>query len=182
VSLIENNGEHFVVKRYNIKGFWHGLKRAIRPSRAWVSWQNAHRLFFILGISTPLPILLMEKRWGPFRSKAYFVSEYIEGVDIRELLHSAASKDLNAEVVKQVSDLIQSLADASISHGDFKATNFIYSKGKVFLVDLDAMREHWFRWRFRRAFKRDLQRFMQNWKDLPHVAESFQNQISSLKI
>ncbi len=183
VSLVELDGHCFVVKRYNIKNFWHGLKRFFRPSRAWISWRNAHRLSFILGIPTPKPIMLMEKRWGPFRSTAYFVMEYIEGIDIYHLLHANETKDFSSEkLTNLVGELLQSLAEASISHGDFKATNFVLSGEKLFVLDLDAMREHRFRCRFRRAFERDLNRFMQNWVDLPVIAERFFDQVNKLKI
>jgi len=183
VSLIELDGRHFVVKRYNIKSIWHGLKRCVRPSRAWNSWKNSHRLFFILGIPTPKPVILIEKRWGPFRSTAYFVTEYIEGADIYHLFHRSNKGDVSLEgITKLVGELLQGLADASISHGDFKATNFFLSEKKLFILDLDAMCEYHIRWLFRRAFKRDLKRFMRNWTDLPAMHKRFLDQINQLKL
>ena len=181
VSLVDLGGKHFVVKRYNIKSILHGLKRCIRPSRARISWRNAHRLSFILGIPTPKPIMLIENRCGPFRSTAYFISEYIEGSDLYNLLHSNGAKGISqAEIIALSGDLLRMLANASISHGDFKATNFIFSNRKLFVVDLDAMREHRFRWRFRRAFKRDLKRFMQNWADLPVIDKLVRDKMTDL--
>ena len=172
-----------MVKRYNIKNLRHRLRRCIRPSRAWTSWQNAHRLSFILGIPTPKPIMLIENRWGPFRSTAYFISEYIEGSDIYNLFHSNGTRDIRQEgIIELTGTLLQMLADASISHGDFKATNFIVSNRKLFVIDLDAMREHQFRWRFRRAFRRDLKRFRQNWTDSPIIDKLFLNQINKLEL
>lgn len=183
VSLIELDGRCFVVKRYNIKSFWHGLKRCLRPSRAWISWRNAHRLSFILGIPTPRPIMLIQNRWGPFQSKAYLVTEHIEGMDMDALFHSDGAEDVPGErIMEQTRDLFQSLADASLSHGDFKATNFIFSGGTLFIIDLDAMHEHRFRWRFRRTFNRDLKRFMQNWTDLPILHKLSLDQINKLKL
>ncbi|HLD08415.1 MAG TPA: lipopolysaccharide kinase InaA family protein, partial [Methylophilaceae bacterium] len=58
VSLAEVDGRKVVVKRYNIKSFWHGLNRALRPTRAAVSWANAHRLL-MYGIATAAPIALL---------------------------------------------------------------------------------------------------------------------------
>ena len=183
VSLVELDGHHFLVKRYNIKNFQHGLKRCVRPSRAWISWRNAHHLSFILGIPTPKPIMLMENRWGPFRSTAYFITEYMEGTDIFNLFHSGETKDIRKEkIMEKTGRLLQMLADASISHGDFKATNFIFSNGKLFVIDLDAMREHRLRWRFRRAFRRDLKRFRQNWSDMPVIDKLFLEKINELKL
>ena len=45
-------GRELVIKRYNIKGSSHWLKRFWRPSRAWHSWQAGWRLHF-LGVATP---------------------------------------------------------------------------------------------------------------------------------
>jgi RIO-like serine/threonine protein kinase len=68
-----------------------------------------------------------------------------------------------------------------ISHGDFKAANFIVSGDKLFVIDLDGMRKHSFRWRFRKAFKRDCERLMKNWTDLPELDKMFCDQIQKLK-
>ena len=126
--------------------------------------------------------MLIENRWGPFRSTAYFISEYMEGSDIYNLLHSNGAKDISQEeIIDLTGALLRMLADASISHGDFKATNFIFSNRNLFIIDLDAMREHRFRWRFRRAFRRDLKRFRQNWTDSPIIDKLFLDQINKLK-
>ncbi len=80
VALVKADRHILVVKRYNIKNFWHAISRCPRPSRAWRSWENAHRLSMI-EIATPRPGALLEKRWGPFRSRAYFITEYAAGID-----------------------------------------------------------------------------------------------------
>ncbi|MDY6951157.1 MAG: lipopolysaccharide kinase InaA family protein [Thermodesulfobacteriota bacterium] len=182
VGLVEVAEQRLVVKRYNMKNAWHALKRCLRPSRAWISWRNAHLLASI-GIRAPRPILFMEKRWGPFRSTAYFMTEYVGGFDAYHLMHSKEARAMSQErLANQFVELLQSFADASISHGDLKATNFILAQGALFVLDLDAMREHRNRWRFRRAFKRDYERFMENWAALPEVARAFQEQLAGLKL
>ncbi len=181
VALVEVGGHRMAVKRYNIKNTRHAFKRCLRPSRAWVSWRNAHRLS-LLGIRTPMPIALLEKRWGPFRSKAYFIAEYVEGVDAYHLLHSDEAEGIDKEnVAKLFGELLRSLAGAHISHGDFKATNFLVADKELFLVDLDAMREHRFRWRFRLAFGRDCERLMKNWQGMTELTRIFRAQLTALK-
>ncbi len=182
VALVEVDSQRLVVKRYNIKNIWHAIRRYARPSRAWRVWRNAHRLV-LLGILTPKPIALLEKRWGPFRSKAYFITEYVDGIDVYHLLHSDRGKEVDQNfLTKQFGELFQSLIDASIRHGDFKATNFIVVDNDLFIIDLDAMREHEYRYWFRRAFNRDLERFMQNWSDLSEVGNIFSEQIRNLEL
>ncbi|MFO7839796.1 MAG: lipopolysaccharide kinase InaA family protein [Desulfosalsimonadaceae bacterium] len=178
VALIEIDQQPLVVKRYNIKDLWHGLRRCPRPSRAWHSWKNAHRLNF-LGIATPKPIALIEKRWGHLRFKAYFITENTPGINAYRWFHSEKGKNLNQEkIVLQFGELLQKLYEARIIHGDFKATNFIISDGRLFVTDLDAMRSYKGKLgAFRRKFNKDCHRLMQNWTDLPDVYEMFYKQI-----
>ncbi|MBN1684144.1 MAG: lipopolysaccharide core heptose(I) kinase RfaP [Gammaproteobacteria bacterium] len=145
--------QYFVMKRYNIKGFWHGLKRAFQKSRAQKSWENAHRLLFH-GFLTPKPIAMIEKRFWIFKRESYFLMEYIEGTNFSELLLTK-----QAEKVKQC---ITDLHKLRITHGDTKATNFIISNDNVYIIDLDAMKKHNAKKRLARAIKKDLTRFARN--------------------
>ncbi len=77
VGRVEISGRTLVIKRYNIKNFSHWLKRFWRPSRAWHSWREGNRLMF-LGIATPKPLAVQEKRFLGLRSKAWLVTEFIE--------------------------------------------------------------------------------------------------------
>ena len=42
------------------------------------------------------------------------------------------------------------------------------------LIDLDGMREHGSLFSFKRAFKNEIQRFMENWKNYPAVYDLFE--------
>jgi len=182
VALVEVNNKLLVVKRNNIKNFIHALKRSPRNTRAWSSWRNSHGLES-LGIPTPKPVAFLEKRWGPFRSTSYYISEYIDGTDLYRLITSDSSKEINIKALSiRFGEILKFLADANMSHGDFKATNFIVAGEKLYLIDIEGMREHSCRWSLRRALKRDCRRFMKNWADMPEVAKIFQNQIKELVV
>jgi len=177
VALAEVDGKRIVIKRYNIKNFIHALKRCARNTRAWSSWRNAHRLES-LGIPTPRPIAFLEKRWGPFRSTSYYISEYVEGTDLYRLIVPDKLEKLNLEALsKRFGGILQSIANASMSHGDFKSKNFISSDDRMYIIDIEGMKEHRFKWRLKKALKRDCERFMRNWKGMPEVAKAFQKQI-----
>lgn len=157
--------KHVVVKRYNIKGAVHWLKRFWRPSRAWNCWLSAHRLEF-LGIATPAALAMLEQRIGPLRSTAWLISEYCSGPNLLDHFgqdgQRLPSPEESAALIKVFSQLVQ----ARISHGDFKATNLLWHEGRVVLIDLDGMRffradnRAWFR-----AWERDRSRFLRNWPD-----------------
>lgn len=173
VVRVAIDGRTFVIKRYNIKNRRHAIKRAFRPTRAAVSWRNAHRLLFY-GIASPRPIALIERRFGPIRRTAYFITEHIGGSDCRAFFNDSAADHRRREVIAdQVAALLQQLYLHRISHGDLKASNFLIGEDAVFLIDLDAMKEHSLHFRFRRRRQRDIKRFFKNWKASPAVAAMF---------
>ncbi len=166
VALVEVDGNRLVVKRYNIKNLWHALRRLVLPSRASVSWRNAHQLT-LFGIKTPKPIALKENRFGPFRRKAYFVSSYVEGNNAYHLIREQGAKAVHEQsMIDRFLALFQALSNGFFTHGDCKATNFIVTDNDIYITDLDAMRQHTHSRPFRRAIDKDLKRFMQNWEGL----------------
>lgn len=162
---VANLGERkVVIKRYNIKSFWHGVSRALRKTRAAFSWGNAHRLK-LLEIATASPIALIETRKLGLKGKAYFLAEYIDAPDIDAFFKHTSDKAQRAEVIKQMGQLFYRLYLLDISHGDMKASNIKVLGTKPLLIDLDSMQQHKSRFIARKAHVRDLRRFMQNWKD-----------------
>ena len=73
------------------------------------------------------------------------------------------------------------MIDYKISHGDMKATNFIFYEDKLLVLDLDAMKRHSNTKSFQRAIQKDLDRFMKNWRESPHE-EEFRKIIYDLKL
>ena len=172
VALAEISGEKIVIKRYNIKSVWHGLGRALRQTRAAVSWANAHRLK-ILDIATAKPIALIEQRNFGLKGKAYFLAEYIDAPDAAQFFAECADKTARAEAVINSVTLFYKLYLLKISHGDMKATNIKIIDNQPVLIDLDSMRQHATYFRSSLAHLRDLNRFMQNWQNEPALYNAF---------
>lgn len=161
-------GRQVVIKRYNIKNFRHGLNRALRRSRAAVSWANAHRLL-ISEVATPRPLVLLEQCFGPLRRRAYFLSEYVEAPDALQFFAGSADEEDKKTAAANIARLLYRLYLFRFSHGDFKASNIKVVNLEPVLIDLDAMQAHRCLGWFERKHIRDLQRFMQNWE---HDAET----------
>lgn len=177
VGVANLQGQPVVIKRYNIKGFWHGVGRALRKSRAAISWANAHRLQ-LLGIATPASVALIEqRRWGAMgfylTGKTYFLSAYVEAPDAAEFFAQTEDKALRAEAVKQLVQLMYRLYLLDISHGDLKATNIKMPNASPMLIDLDGMQQHRQRAAAQKAHARDLRRLMQNWKQDASLYNAF---------
>jgi tRNA A-37 threonylcarbamoyl transferase component Bud32 len=173
VIRIKIDDHDLVVKRYNIKNFRHRLRRFLRPSRAAHSWQSAHQLL-ILGFATPMPVAMLERRFGCFRGRAYFAYEYIDGPNSIDFFNDS-DQPQKLDVAKRICDIFKNLAIAKISHHDMKGTNIIINQGYPVLVDLDAMCMHISRRRFNYAHKRDVNIFLRNWLDTSDVSTLFKS-------
>jgi len=173
------DGRNIFIKRYNIKGVVHQAKRALQPTRAHISWVAAHSLLFY-GIKTPQPIAMIEQRLGPIRRHAYYISEFIEGVMIRDFFDENAIDIQAQHIASKLIDVFTLFKLAHISHGDTKATNFMVMGDDVFVIDLDAVRFHHSKHSFNKAFTKDIQRFLRNWENQPKIKALFEEELTRL--
>lgn len=162
VARVELCGRILVVKRYNIKGFAHWLKRFWRPSRGWHSWTAGNRLAF-LGIPTPRPLAVLERRFCGLRGRAYLITEYCGGQDILARFQPYLDGMPPEEELLVLERLFAALLRERISHGDLKGNNLLWQDGHWLLIDLDALEQHHSTARFERAFAEDRARFLRNW-------------------
>jgi len=170
VVKIDFEGHPLVIKRYNLKNSCHTIRRALRPTRAIVSWRNGNRLRF-MGIMTPRPVAFLEKRWGPLRGRAYFITTYVAGESIQSVIQqNADDPDALKAWVNLLLSPLEKLRQLRISHGDLKASNFLVANQQLHILDLDGMQKHRSINGFRRAFRRDIKRLQENW--LPDTAFS----------
>lgn len=182
VGLGELGSQRVVIKRYNIKNGWHGLNRALRPSRAAESWANAHRLI-ISNIATPKPLALLEERWGCLHGRAYFLSAYVDALDAAQFFAQEVDIEVKKTATQQLVNLFLKLYLLKFAHGDCKASNIKMVNGQPVLIDLDSMRSYgacWLsNWLFERKHVKDLKRFMKNWRHDATVTGLFQQAFQS---
>ncbi len=177
VVRVRSDDCDWVIKRYNIKSLRHALSRCLRPTRAWVSWGNAHRLK-ISGIETPRPVALLEKRIGPLRSTGYYVCDFVAGVDAEEYFQDATLDDVaKKQVAEGFVRLFGLFRKLNIVHGDCKATNFLLNKGEPWVLDLDAMHECSSPAQFEKLFRADIDRFLRNWSSQPALQRWFERRL-----
>lgn len=162
VTRWQADSRTWVIKRYNIKGVAHWLRRFWRPSRAWHSWLAAHRLQFF-EIATPAPVAVCESRFGPLRRRAWLFTEYCPGPDVLSIFDSSGAKLPPEDQRAALIGVFRQLARHRISHGDCKATNLLWHDGKVWLIDLDAVQAHSSEASWRSAWQKDRARLIRNW-------------------
>lgn len=158
VARIDCAGRALVLKRYNIKDWRHAIARALQHTRAWHSWRNA-ALLRSLGIATPLPVAVLERRVGPLRSTAYLLTDAVDGVTLDSAVEGGSAW---AHLSRDLRLLFDALVVLRCSHGDCKASNFLYDGRGVWTLDLDGMRRHRSRVGLHRALARDRARLLHN--------------------
>ena len=165
VVRIQWRGQDLVVKRYNVKGVWHFLRRCLRSSRALHSWQQGH-LWRVLELPTPKPLAVIEKRWGPLRLGGYLVTEYTSGKDIISGFDEANEGQLLG-CISQLQVLLKRMASYQLSHGDLKGSNILSAEqgqeNSLSFIDLDAACQHISKAVWRKNFIKDLARLQRNW-------------------
>lgn len=168
VISINLDGRELVIKRYNLKNFWHRLRRALRVTRARKSWRLAQKLNLFY-INTAKPVAFLESNLLGLRGKSYFVTECVRGDDIKNHLQQFESQPDDAmKIVKRVVSMLRSLAKLEVTHGDLKASNIILNEHlQPVLIDLDGAAEHASAAGLRKAWAAEVQRFMRNFDDLP---------------
>ena len=89
------------------------------------------------------------------------------------ILDNKGNPEKLADIVVEITNIIEGLQEQRIAHGDLKANNFQISQGKVYLIDLDSMEQHRDAVSFEKARQKDVRRFLQNWGSMPEVEELF---------
>lgn len=179
VARLPWQSRQLIVKRYNIKGLGHWLKRFWRPSRAWHAWLEGNRLSF-LGIATARPLAVIEQRWFGLRGQAWLVNESIGGESAQQRLTPYLSSGLPDAELQALVVLFDSLIRARISHGDLKGSNVLWNGQAWALIDLDAMRQHRRSSSFARAYAKDRERFIRNWPLASALSRQLQQHLPTL--
>ena len=171
VVKLEQDGETYVLKRYNARNQLHKFKRTFRQTRASRCWQMSYQ-FQQAGLNVAEPVLMYEKRFGPVRADAYFINKFLVGIELLKQLPLMDAVE-QQQVVLAITDSFNKMRLNKISHGDMKASNLMWVEGELFFIDLDASKKHLtnFGWNF--SHKKDKKRFMKNWENKPKIQKLF---------
>jgi tRNA A-37 threonylcarbamoyl transferase component Bud32 len=181
VWAVKSNGLDLVLKRYNVKDFLHGVKLRLWSGRGERSWINGHRLQFY-GVSTPAPVALLKRRRGFFPT-TYLLTERVEAVSAHEWFRNPdVDREDKERLAGLVANMLKSMQEQMISHGDLKATNILIADGKPSIIDLDSMCRHSSDSRFSKAWSRDINRFLQNWENNEYLQGLFKQALKSCEI
>ena len=175
VIRVPLDGMDMVIKRYNLKNLWHRIRRCLRSTRAANCWRLAQKLQLFY-INTAKPIAFVENRFMGLRGTSYFVSAFVPGKNAHDYFQQHPT---DITMIKKISRLLKNLAKCDITHGDLKASNILIDEhNQPLLIDLDGAREHVSLASLNSAWRREIQRFYANFKEMPEVEKGFRNELA----
>ena len=94
-ALTSKLGKSFVLKRYNLRGPLHTAMHFSLPTRARNCWFFGRQLNSY-GILSPQPLAYLEFGCGPFRTRSFLLTEYIDGVHLNSFVENNSFHSLSA--------------------------------------------------------------------------------------
>ncbi len=167
VALVQIEGRPYIAKKYHRVNFLRWTKIfPIRGSYAYKSWYYAD-LLNQLGVQVAKPLLLIEKKFGPFWITSYTLQEYINGIKASQYFGHCTEFDEGWQTsLQELKELLNTLNKRHIAHRDLHLDNIMIQDGKPILIDLDYMRSYY----FSHAFKL----FSRNKKDLKKLSRDIE--------
>ncbi|GAG15620.1 unnamed protein product, partial [marine sediment metagenome] len=108
VVKIREDGQCWVIKRYNTKNTWHALRRTVRRSRAANCWHMS-ALLTAAGVRVPAPVAYMEQRIGPLHGRSYFVYKYVDAEHLLTYMMTHSNTCDIDDVIQKVADTFTAL-------------------------------------------------------------------------
>lgn len=142
VCLVEIENRHYVATKYKCRNFWAWIKQnPFKSSKALRSWHFSNRLIAI-GVPTPRPIFMIEKRIGPFSTMSYCVHEYIEAERAADYfaLHSPY-KESWPKALENLKDTFERLNEHKLIHSKISLTNTLFVGTRPYLLDTECMHQ-----------------------------------------
>jgi tRNA A-37 threonylcarbamoyl transferase component Bud32 len=117
------------VKHYFYRGLKYLLKSTAIKSRAVKSWIAGNGLL-VRGMSTPVPLALAERKFGPFIYESFLISEWLSDVRelndyIRYINQQGLSSADKTSFIQCVATAIRNLHEKGVYHADLKSTNIL---------------------------------------------------------
>ncbi len=137
----EKIGEHeLIIKRINAQNLFTIIRRFFCFSRIKRNWKFAHILTYH-HIDTFTPIMMVDKKVLGLSYINYLYMTKIDGVEAIAYFEKQSDKAQWQPIADKIIALIKKLNALGLRHRDLNLSNMIISEDKVFLIDLDAMKQ-----------------------------------------
>lgn len=165
------NGQTYLLKKYEYRNLWYGLRHLLKRSRALRVFRN-QRHAWLSGISTPEPLACLEKRRFGLLMDCYVLYHYLPDSQTLKDCWEDLSNSERSSILKLCGEQLGLLHRCGITHGDSNWRNILVTRGETagivpWLVDFDGsirpMLMH------KEKFHRDVEHFLRDmhWRKLP---------------
>ena len=162
------NEEIFVIKKYQIKGSWHYLRKLFSQTRALTAWKASH-WFNAAGIKTFNIVAVLERYDSLTTTESYLISLNLPGERLDEV-------DLNKRkeylIENRLSSFFKRLKWIGFNHGDVKSSNFFLLNQELFVFDLDSARKRFPKSRVKNKINKDQQRILKSFGEHEKTREA----------
>jgi hypothetical protein len=151
----------FVIKKYQIKGSWHYLRKLFSQTRAFVAWKASH-WFNASGIRTVNIVAVIERYNFLSTTESYLISlnqpeERLDEVDL--------NKQQGYLIENRLSSFFKRLEWIGFYHGDAKSANFFFGNNNLIVSDLDVSKRRYFQFIQKNKLSKDKKRILKSFED-----------------
>jgi len=150
--------ETFIIKKYQIKGLWHYLRKLFSQTRALTAWKACH-WFNAAGIRTLNIVSVIERYNKLTTTESYLISSFLPGDRLDEININEKQKYL---IGNRVSSFFKRLQWIGFNHGDSKSSNFFLYQGKLFVFDLDVAKKRILSFQIKNKILKDQKRILKS--------------------
>ena len=137
-AMVELNGRHYFLKRFNCKGWSYSLKNAFRRSRAVRSWLISWG-FRLRSLPVPEPLICLEERRMRLLKRSYILFNFVENSEPLTGVWPRLDAVEKKGILARLALLFGKLHLFGGVHGDLKWNNILVNgQGALFLIDLDG--------------------------------------------
>lgn len=153
--------EIFVIKKYQIKGSWHYLRKLFSQTRALTAWKASH-WFNAAGIKTLNIVAVIEKYNFLTTTESYLISlnQLEERLDLVDL-----NKKHEYLIENRLSSFFKRLEWIGFNHGDVKSANFFYGSNNLIVFDLDVSKRRHANYILKYKLSKDKKRILKSFED-----------------
>jgi len=126
------------------------------------------------GLNTPEPLAFIEEQKVGLKWRAWYICRFDESATCDEYyLHADSLTPAMVNNASAIVDMFIKLRECRLSHGDFKASNLLMSAEMPSLIDLDSIKLNSNERSAERMWRRDINRFMDNWHERYDIYTQF---------
>ena len=152
--------ETFIIKKYQIKGIWHCLRKLFSQTRALTAWKACH-WFNAAGIKTFNIVSVIERYNALSTTESYLISSFLPGIRLDQVNTNNQQKYL---IENRVSSFFKRLQWIGFNHGDSKSSNFFLHQGKLFVFDLDIAKRRFLSFQIKNRILKDQKRILKSFE------------------